>query len=325
MDLPGIDLWLTALIQGFFAPLMPVMESISFLGTETFFLLLIPAVYWCFNPLLGLRTAAALFLSTGVNSIFKMTLASPRPYWVSPEITAGSGESTFGMPSNHAQTAAVFWCTLTAGSARALQTLALILVFLIGLSRVVLGVHFVSDVLIGWLIGMLLLVLFNRFGARIETWLRKQPLRAQLRLAALASALLVLLVSLPGLLFNGRPFPAEWTTLATASYPALEIEPYNLELAFTLGGITLGIFSGAAIYYRRYGQLLVNGLPIQLLLRYVIGLAGILLIWFGLGSLLPRDPAATAAIARFLRYALLGFWMTYIAPWLFLKFRLLNR
>jgi len=320
-----LNLDLTLSIQQALGSLAPLMEAVSLLGTETFFLLIIPAVYWCYDPALGLRTAAALFLSTGINSVFKMAAASPRPYWVDPRVQPFGAEQSFGMPSNHAQTAMAFWGTLAwQKGGQALRTAVIVLVFLIGLSRIVLGVHFLGDVLVGWVLGILVLWLVVRFGSGIEKWALALPLRSQLRLIAAVSLVLVLMVATPSLVLT-QPVPQEWQNAQLAAWPGHPLDPYSNELAYTLGGIALGIFGGAAIYRARYGGYQAQGKPAHLILRYLIGLAGILLVWYVLGSLLPDQPESSAAIFRYLRYALLGFWMSFLAPLVFRKIGILER
>jgi len=68
--------------------------------------------------------------------------------------------SSFSFPSGHASTAAAFYLTVAAllmlefRSARIIIiSLAAAVIFLIGFSRIYLGVHYPSDVLAGWAIG----------------------------------------------------------------------------------------------------------------------------------------------------------------------------
>jgi membrane-associated phospholipid phosphatase len=57
----------------------------TFLGSIEFFLLLLPAVYWCYDRRLVMRLALILIFSQGLNEILKVAFHSPRPYWVSPQ------------------------------------------------------------------------------------------------------------------------------------------------------------------------------------------------------------------------------------------------
>jgi membrane-associated phospholipid phosphatase len=84
--------------------LMP-MKLFSELGTEQFFFLVLPMIYWSVDAKLGIRVALVVATSSMFNYVGKVLFASPRPYWVSSEVKAFSAEGSFGMPSGHAQNA----------------------------------------------------------------------------------------------------------------------------------------------------------------------------------------------------------------------------
>lgn len=73
--------------------------------------------------------------------------------------------SRYGFPSSHAANAAVI-ATLMSYAYRRWTVFWIVLTFLIGFSRIYVGVHYPSDVAAGWLLGMLLggllIVLFKR-------------------------------------------------------------------------------------------------------------------------------------------------------------------
>jgi hypothetical protein len=52
---------------------------------------------------------------------------------------------------------------------------------------------------------------------------------------------------------------------------------------------------------------------------------GIIVLWFGLGLIFPEGEAVVALILRYIRYSLVGFWVTAGAPWLFFHFNLVRR
>jgi membrane-associated phospholipid phosphatase len=90
------------------------MKLFSFLGMEEFFMAILPVLYWCVYRILGLRVAIVLMLSTSINGAVKLAFHGPRPYWISPGVRALSEETSFGTPSNHAQSAVVVWGNLAA-------------------------------------------------------------------------------------------------------------------------------------------------------------------------------------------------------------------
>jgi membrane-associated phospholipid phosphatase len=158
----GID-WIVA-IQSLGNWLELPMEFFSFLGQENFFFLVLPLIYWSVDAQVGMRVALILATSNYLNSIFKVLLAAPRPYWVSARVEPLSVESSFGMPSGHAQNAAALWGVIAASAQKAGKrgawVMALVLIFFIGFSRLYLGMHFVHDVVLGWLIGLAILFAF---------------------------------------------------------------------------------------------------------------------------------------------------------------------
>lgn len=69
-----VDMWLQQ-----FAWLAPVMKVLSFLGTEDFFVALVPLVYWCISVEAGIDLALVLFSVNGVNGLFKLAFHAPAP------------------------------------------------------------------------------------------------------------------------------------------------------------------------------------------------------------------------------------------------------
>ena len=54
-------------------------------------------------------------------------------------------------------------------------------------------------------------------------------------------------------------------------------------------------------------------------LRYVLGGIVLLALWFGLGQIFPRGEDLISYILRFLRYTLIGVWVSALAPIIFMR------
>ncbi|GIV64750.1 MAG: hypothetical protein KatS3mg046_010 [Bellilinea sp.] len=166
-------------LQGGLGGLVSLFKGITFLGNEEFYLLIIPLLYWCVDAGLGLRIGVMLIFSNVFNSALKLAFHSPRPYWVDLDVRAFSSETSFGMPSGHAQNAASLWGLAAVKMRKTwFRWLAVLLILLIGLSRMVLGVHFPSDVLVGWGVGGLLLTAYLQLEKPVTRWfnaLKPQP------------------------------------------------------------------------------------------------------------------------------------------------------
>lgn len=233
---------------------------------------------------------------------------------------AYSAETSFGFPSGHSQTAASVWGFLaTQLSGTVIKSILVLLIFLIGLSRVFLGVHYVSDVLGGWLVGGLLLLAFLRLEKPVGRWLKALSLRQMILLALFTALVLAALILVPAAALQGWQAPVEWEINALASAPEKEFHPTDINDAFTVAGTWLGLMVGAAYLYHSQGGYRAEGTPQQALLRYLVGLAGIFLFYFALGQVLPRNPDLVSYALRFLRYMLVGLWVSCFAPLVFQK------
>jgi len=299
------------------------MEIFSFLGTENFFLILLPVLYWCVEAGLGLRVGIILLLSTSVNDALKLAFHGARPYWFSPDVIAYASETSFGVPSGHAQIAVGVWGMLAASLRKWWGWLiAVLVILLIGISRLYLGVHFPHDVILGWLIGALLLWLVLRFWKPVAAWGKKLRLGGQILVSFLASLVLILLSLVPLLwlkITNWQP-PQAWAQYAT--------ESITLSGALTTAGTLFGLLAGLAWFNRR-GGFSTRGSIGQRLLRFLAGVAGLLVIYVGLdvlfGLIAPDAEALLPYILRYIRYTLVGAWVSAGAPWVFVKLKLAQK
>lgn len=299
------------------------MLFFSFLGSESFFLLIAPAIYWCINAQIGLRLGLFLSISAGVNSIFKLVFHGPRPYWYDTRVRALAGEPTFGLPSGHSQHAVVVWGSLAASiGKRWLGLLAGIVIILIGLSRIYLGVHFPSDILAGWLIGILLLWALLILEPKVIAWLKRNPISTQISAALIASLMLILLAWLAREALGDWTVPQEWIDNAARAFPEGEpIHPLALSGIVSNAAIFFGLAAGG-IWINSRGGFRAEGSAWHLLLRYALGLIGVVLFWSGLGMIFPDGESFFYLLLRYLRYALVGFWVAGLAPVIFIKLRL---
>ena len=301
--------------------LLAAMQSVTWLGSEEFFLLVMPALYWCVNRRLGLGLAVVLITSNALNGLFKLALHLPRPYWIDPRVRALSSETTYGLPSGHAQHAAAVWGYLASQAARVRPALAwalaLVLIGLISFSRVYLGMHFPLDVAGGWLIGAGLLSVFWRWQAPATAWLGRLGLAQQLLVAVLASAAFAVLAG--GALFaaSGTPDPAAWAAHAAATQVE-PIDPRSPENVATAAGMLLGLGAGLALA-QRYARFEAGGPWGKRLARFAIGVVGMLLFWRGLALVFPAGSEALPLALRYVRYALTVVWALALAPWLFVR------
>lgn len=313
VSLQGLGEWLTA-----------PMRFFTFLGSEEFFLFILPVIYWCVDAGLGLRVGVILLFSGGVNDILKLAFHGPRPYWYSQVVKAMAAESSFGVPSGHAQIAAGVWGTVAAHFRRSwIWIIALCVIFMIGMSRIYLGVHFPHDVLIGWLIGGLILWAFVCFWGPVATWLKKITLGRQIMLALIISLVIILI---GGVTFAGVRtwvMPVDWIENAARAGGELPA-PVTMSGILTSAGAFFGLMAGVA-WQTRQGGFSTSGPGWQRVLRYMIGLVGVAILYLGLKVVFPSGENLLAYALRYLRYTLIGAWITFGAPWLFIKLNLARK
>lgn len=314
---------LIAWLQSIGGPLIPIMRWITFLGNEEFYLLLMPAVLWCFHAGLGLRIGFVLLTSSSLNYALKLIFGLPRPFWVSSKVRALAEGGTFGMPSGHAQNAAAIWGRAAAWVRGSRMRTALItLIFLIGISRAYLGVHFPSDVLAGWLVGGAILAGFLLLERAVICRLKMVSPGKQILAAACASLLLLGTGILAYSATSARAVPDPWIEKAEQALPdAPAIDPHELDGIVAATGTFFGIGLGGALLLA-WGRFRADGSWAQRGARYVLGAAGVAMIYYGLKWVLPSGEALLPQALRYLRYALVGLWVSYLAPRLFVALRL---
>ena len=315
----GIN-WIVA-IQSLGGWLEAPMKFLSFFGSQDFFFLVLPLIYWCIDASLGLRVGFILITSASLNGIVKLMFAGPRPYWASARVIPyAADDPLFGLPSGHAQNAVAVWGIIASRIRKPWAWgAAIALAFLIGFSRLYLGMHFPHDVFVGWLLGALVLWAFIRFADLITARVRSQTLSVQASTIFIVSLLVIGLGMLSAIHLNGYILPEEWKTnaLRTGTLP----DPVSIEGFISLAGTFFGLALGA-VWMATQGGYQASGPVWKRALRYVVGLIGILIFWRGLALFLPDHADLISHIFRYLRYSLVGFWVSAGAPWLFFRFKL---
>ncbi len=268
-----------------------IFKAITFIGEEEFFLILLPLTFWCVDFAVGARLAFAFLLSTYVNTGLKDLFAHPRPFEpeFDPAVKLHDAEG-YGLPSGHSQSAVVVWSTIAAGFRKTwLWAVAILLMVLIGFSRIYLGVHFPTDVLGGWAVGAVFLAVYLALQPRVTAWLKQADLIVQLVLAVAVPLALLLL--------------------------------YHASDAASSMAVMMGMGVGIVLV-RRVAPFSAAGPLWQRAVRFLVGAIGLLALYFGLKFVFPAEGAPLYFAMRVVRYALVGLWAGLGAPWLFRKLRL---
>lgn len=262
-------------------------KALTLMGNEMFYLLFFPLFYWCVDRRIGARLIVLFLFSSFTNAVAKQWAGQPRPFEYDPIVQrlwpAGGG----GFPSGHTQSAVVIWGYLASRFRKTwVWVVAGALIVLIPLSRVYLGVHFPTDLLGGYLLGTVLLVLYLRFQPGVEAWLATRNMDIQLA-AALALPSLILLLS-------------------------PRVEAYQIKTAGALMGMGVGF-----VLERRWVRFDSGGSVWIRALRFLSGMGVLIVIRGGLGLI--ETAVNPEQVFRFARYLFLGLGGSLAAPWLFVS------
>jgi len=176
----AVLLWIHSSFPGWLGGPMRIVTALGYYWVVLPLLAVVVAVFyrkgWRLSAVLLLvSTAGSIVLTTVLKSVFQR--ARPELF------DSGYHASFFSFPSGHATVAVGFYGMLTLvlayrlqGTARwAVAILGILVVLLIGFSRLYLGVHYPTDVLAGYLAALLWLVCV---GAVYALWLSVRGLRA---------------------------------------------------------------------------------------------------------------------------------------------------
>ena len=266
-----------------------LFELITMLGEKNVLIVVITWMFWNVNKKKGFILSYTLMFSLLLNSALKISFHRSRPFQTLSKITGKRVETATGysFPSGHTQGASTFYPTLALLFKRWwLYGLAIIISMLIALSRVYLGVHWPVDVIAAFIIGILIsLILYNILNVLFDNI----KLRNYIIIYSSLGAVILLFV-----------------------FVFINKQCFNGLLVLTDLFKTVGVFSGASlgfIFEEKYSSFSVNENFLRKGLRFFIGLIFTLVLLSGLKLIFP-----TTDIFNFIRYGIVGIWITWLYP-----------
>jgi membrane-associated phospholipid phosphatase len=268
-------------VQNFFpAWSNPFFDVVTFLGNPVFWLLIATLLYWSHREKSAFFLINLLLFVSAATGILKAIVARPRP---SPTEFRVSSESDwmkklaqgfdFSFPSGHATTISGIVSYYSGKYKRTLLLfLGIIALVLVCLSRLVLGLHFLSDVIVGIVLGLVIGKIVWKAQQVLENHhfqLTKMKAEAGLVIAILLALLLALFWEKPALVAVLLGFYAGFFWGKEIGLKQSPVHHSVHVVKLVLGLIALGIILLPALVWLngwyQYGLFFLGGLWVSFL------------------------------------------------------------
>ncbi|TNF08571.1 MAG: phosphatase PAP2 family protein [Bacillota bacterium] len=264
---------------------------ITQIGDQYVFIFIAVIIYWTINKKFAHKFVFTFMISAIVNTGLKEIFKRPRPYIASPDVETLPSWETHGysFPSGHSQAAGVLGYTAYHASKKLhkpwIWYIGIFILIFVPLSRIYLGQHYLSDVIVGaalaFFLSPLIFKLVDKMGDQEDIY-----------------------------------------TLMLVPFFLLALFFVQNETMFVAAGGFSGFALG---YYleKKHLKYDVTAKPLIQVVKVVLGIAVVFLIRLGLKVILPysdqadTDPVLWDFIFDFIRYFAIGLWAAYGAPWVF--------
>lgn len=280
-------------LEGIRSPfLTAIIRFFTLFGEELIAIIVLCFLYWCVNKNLAFGIGTAYFVSGNIVQGAKISFRIPRPWNLDPGFVAVEAEMnkvlhSYSFPSGHTQGATAIFGTMGfAVKNRWLKTVCFLLVFLVGFSRMYLGVHTPLDVVTSWILTLAVASLAAK-------WLTGGfSLRRDVIVMLLVLALSAVLLALA--------FSFALSGAIEESYMQDSCKQASAAIGFALGAFVERAYIKFDIKTKHWWSQLI---------KYVCGLVGVLAIKEGLKLVI-----GSSALADSFRYFLMVFWVAALYP-----------
>ncbi len=274
-------------LQSFSSPVLDkIVYAITSIGSEVFYAIALSLVYWVWDKRKGYRLSIVFLSSMFVNGWLKFLFEISRPIAygnlrvIYPETGGG-----FSFPSGHAQGTTTFWGWLSHEIRRKwFSALAVVVIALVSVSRIYLNVHWPIDIVGGFLIALPVIVFWKLVFDNYDE--NRWPVKLRSAFSVLLPLSLYLL------------YPKGDSSMLT--------------------GLILGLPLGR---YLEENYLMWNekAAPRAQIAKIAVGAMGYAVLRYGLKAIFSAIYSGPG-ILDVVRYALVALWISYGAPFVFVKF-----
>lgn len=290
-----------------------LFTAATFFGNADAYILIFLLLYVLWDKRLAIRLSMLVLITMCLNDLLKMLIRNPRPFvlhgtyqqnWAVAPAQASALAAEYSTPSGHAMGSSAFYTYLRSTLRKPLARAALLLlIVLIGFSRPYLGVHYVEDILLGWLFGFSLAAIAIAYGEPLARLWHRFSYAQQIALAVAAGLVfIVVFQSMNGWQLDNAPR----ALIGNAGFLAGNAIAVPLEARF----VRFNPRSGSAL---------------ARILRLALAFAVMLVFWLAPEAVFPLVGGKFSLAGysvQYLRYAASGVAVIYLAPLLFLRLKL---
>ena len=266
-------------------------QILTFLGEETFIVVVLCLLFWCVNKNLSYKIGATFFLGGLLTQGLKITFQIPRPWVLDPNFkpvgTAIEAATGFSFPSGHTASAGSLFFPLAFSVRERWRWSLAVIPFIVAFSRMYLGVHTLLDVGCALAITVVFAAIVQAVSV---TKLWDKPFAIALGLFVVSAAVLVYALC------------------------RQDVTPAMLEDCVKAAAAGIG-FAVGYFAERRWVKFDTKAVWWMQIVKVAVGLVGVVVIKSGVKLLLGETMAVDA-----LRYFLLIVWILAIWPMIFKTF-----
>jgi len=272
-------------------------ELVTRLGEEMILIVVFCIIFWSINKRMGYVMGVSFFLSSLIVQGMKIIFRIPRPWIADPNFSpvygAVSEATGYAFPSGHTQNAAALLGSLGAQIKQNIVKFVLFsLAILVAFSRLYLGVHYLSDVVVSLLVTFAI-IFFTCIALPNEPASKKKELTLPLIILTCAAVVIIIIAYM---------------------YHNEIVEVGQLRDSSRAAGAAIGFAIGMYVerIYIRFSTK-TKSIPYQII-KIFIGIVGVLVFQEGLRFL------GSGLIGDSVRYFLIVTWIITIYPLIIKKF-----